>query len=291
MILHTPVLSNEVLSALNIKDDGCYVDATYGRGGHANLILKSLGDQAILHVVDRDPEAISHAKEFLNDKRVSIHHTSFSDMGKFLNENTVDGILFDLGVSSPQLDNADRGFSFRKTAVLDMRFDHNSGLSAHQWLNSATCEEIADVIHHYGQERMARKIAKAIVAKRPIYTTTDLANLIAAIVSKPDSKIHPATRTFQALRIYVNDEFSHIEKAFLSAGKFLKIGGRLVVLTFHGLETRMVKSLARGQSLLVGGNKPSHFYKIIQRSEADLWEKRDNPRSRSAQLIVLEKIK
>ena len=295
---HIPVLSESVLSGLNIQKNGYYLDATYGRGGHSRLILEQLGEDGRLWVVDRDPEAIEHAKLTLQDSRVTICHDSFANLDKILNTKItqqLDGVLFDLGVSSTQIDEKNRGFSFRYDGVLDMRFDQHKGLPIHVWLNQVKYEELADVIHFYGEEPLARAIARAIIYRReqhPILNTAMLANIVAAVVRKRfgDSKIHPATRTFQALRMYANDELGHIEKAFLIAGDCLKPQGRLVIMTFHGLETRMVKSLYRNEPLLQGGVKSSTEYKWISREKADVWEIRDNPRSRSAQTIILEKI-
>lgn len=293
--LHVPVLSASVLTGLAVKPDGLYVDATYGRGGHSQEILARLNDEGRLWVIDRDPEAIAHAQQEIADKRVCIHSGSYTDIPQILSGLEVDGILFDLGVSSTQLDDAQRGFSFRKEAVLDMRFDPKKGMPVHVWLNKADWKEIADVLYYYGEESMSRTIAKAIERRRvtsPIVKTTDLADLVAGVVRKKngDAKTHPATKTFQALRMHVNDELGHIEQALLSVGDHLKVGGRLVVITFHGLETRMVKSLLRGEVLLEGGVKPHTQYRAVGRELADVWEKRDNPRSRSAQMIVLEKI-
>lgn len=292
--LHIPVLSTSVMEGLKLCPEGAYVDATYGRGGHSQMILSQLNEEGKLWVIDRDPEAIEHAKVHMTQSNVCVHEGSFSDIPKLLEGIEVDGILFDLGVSSTQLDDQERGFSFRKNALLDMRFDPERGEPVHVWLNKAHWKEIADVIYYYGEEPLSRSIAKAIERKRvksPITQTVDLADLVASVVRQRsgESRVHPATRTFQALRMHVNDELGHIEKALLAVGDHLKIGGRLVVITFHGLETRMVKSLLRGERLLEGGQVPTTQYQSKMREMADVWEKRDNPRSRSAQILVMEK--
>ena len=293
--LHVPVLLDEVYAGLNVQQEGKYVDATYGRGGHTQRILDGLSAQGHLWVIDRDPEAIEHARCNYNDPRVTICSGSFAQLDTFLQGTLVDGILFDFGVSSTQLDDSSRGFSFRNEALLDMRFDQDKNVPVHVWLNTATYQDIADVLHFYGEEPLARGIARAIVRRRaqaPITKTTDLANIVASVVHRKfgDSKIHPATRTFQALRIFINDELGHVEKALLQSGHCLRGGGRLVCLTFHGLETRMVKSLQRNEPLLQGGERPTVHYRTMARNMADAWEKRDNPRARSAQLMVLEKV-
>jgi len=292
---HVPVKLDAVIEGLNIQHDGSYVDATYGRGGHSVAILQALSPQGQLWVIDRDKEAIEHAREGMSDARVHIYHGSFADIDKVLGAKQVDGILFDLGVSSPQLDQHQRGFSYKNAAPLDMRFDVEHSEPVHVWLNKASFQEIADVLHYYGEEPLARPIARAIVRRRdnaPIVLTTDLADIVAYVVRKRCgvSKVHPATRTFQALRIFVNDELTHVEVALLRSSERLKIGGRLVCITFHGLETRMVKSLGRGEALLQGGEVPSITLKHIASNMTDAWERRKNPRSRSAQLIILERV-
>lgn len=290
--LHIPVLCDAVVHAMHLDPQGTYVDATYGRGGHSRAILGQLGAQGRLWLVDRDPHAIEHARvHFGHDPRVRIHLGSFSEIPGMLSGTEIDGIVFDLGVASTQLDEGERGFSFRHEGPLDMRFNPMEGAPVSDWLNRASCQEIADVIYHYGEETRARAIARAIVAQRqeaPIVSTAALASLVASVVRSPKG-IHPATKTFQALRMYVNDELGHIERALLGIGASLRVGGRLLVLTFHGLETRMVKSLLRGLPLLALGQAPAERYRRVGRDKASFWERRENPRARSAHLFILEK--
>ena len=243
---HLPVLYTQVLEGLRVIEDGVYLDGTFGRGGHARGVLAQLGGAGRLLVMDKDPEAIAAAeRDFAHDPRVSIFRGSFAQLLQW--EQTaggLDGVLFDLGVSSPQLDVAERGFSFGKDGPLDMRMDPDSGESAAQWLARADDTEIADVLWTYGEERMSRRIARAIVAQRQkqaFTRTAELADLIASAMPRGKDKIHPATRSFQAIRIHINRELADLEAGLVAAVERLKPGGRLAVISFHSLEDRIVK--------------------------------------------------
>ncbi|MBQ8829540.1 MAG: 16S rRNA (cytosine(1402)-N(4))-methyltransferase RsmH [Burkholderiaceae bacterium] len=247
-LLHIPVLYKEVPEVLIHNSDGVYVDGTFGRGGHSRIILSKLSNQGRLIAFDRDPEAIASAKNIL-DPRFSIIHAPFAEMKNELDlrsEGLVDGIFLDIGISSPQIDDPQRGFSFRFNGPLDMRMDNSCGLTASQWLETAEEQEIAKVIKEYGEEKFASKIARTIVQyreKAKLETTEDLANLVATIVprNRKDQGQHPATRTFQAIRIAINDELGQLKRALNVAGSMLKPGGILAVISFHSLEDRIVK--------------------------------------------------
>ena len=252
---HISVLLNESIEALQIDPNGIYIDATFGRGGHSSHVLNALSDKGRLIALDRDPYAIEAAKQFADDPRFTIHHVPFSELGSVVEKEglvgKIDGILMDLGVSSPQLDDAERGFSFSKEGKLDMRMDTTRGVSAAQWLATAEAEDITRVIKEYGEEKFGKRIAHAIVTTRdekPITTTLQLAELIDEAVPVKDKYKHPATRSFQAIRIHVNDELGEIETALKSTLDALKQGGRLAVISFHSLEDRIVKRFMREQS-------------------------------------------
>ena len=301
---HVPVLAQEAVAALAIKSDGVYVDATFGRGGHSRLILDRLGPQGRLIALDRDPDAI-RAGEALQDKRLTLVRSAFSRLGGVLGElgvTQVDGILLDIGVSSPQLDDATRGFSFRFDAPLDMRMDPESGLSAADWLASAAEGEISEVIRTYGEERFAKSIARALVAareKEAIRSTGQLANLIAAAVKRREPGQHPATRSFQAIRIYINRELEELSDVLPQCVNALQPGGRLAVISFHSLEDRIVKRFMRDEAM--GEQAPARLpiradmlkpgrLKLIGRAQhASDSEVADNPRARSAVLRVAER--
>lgn len=251
---HETVLLNEAVEALNIKVDGCYLDATYGRGGHSQKILETLGSKGRLIVVDKDPEAIAHARQSQHeDDRIIVWQGAFSafpDALQVAGVSSLDGLLLDLGVSSPQLDDASRGFSFMRDGDLDMRMNPDVGLSASEWLQQAKEEEIANVIWRYGEERFSRRIAKAIVMRREeeeIVTTKQLAGLIADTVYKKEPGKHPATRSFQAIRIFVNRELDDLTDCLNHSLEFLAPQGRLVVISFHSLEDRIVKRFLQVQ--------------------------------------------
>ena len=257
---HETVLLNEAVTALNIKNNGIYIDATFGRGGHSAEILKQLGPDGRLLLIDKDPLAIAHAKGvYKDDERILIWQGSFRDIPLALSEvglkKEADGFLLDLGVSSPQLDDASRGFSFMRDGKLDMRMDPETGESAAEWLGRATEEVIANVIYDYGDERFSRRIAHAIVEKRaesPISTTLQLAEIITAAiprkVQRKEPGKHPATRSFQAIRIFINRELDDLHECLNNSLEFLTDKGRLVVISFHSLEDRIVKRFLKAQS-------------------------------------------
>ncbi len=251
---HESVLLKEAIEALNIKSGGLYVDGTFGRGGHSRAILEGLGDKGRLVVIDKDPEAIQSASDLVTlDDRVSLIHGSYADMGTKLKNNgiqEVDGVLLDLGVSSPQIDSAARGFSFMEDGPLDMRMNTEQTMTAASWLNSASETEIARVLKEYGEERFVGRIARVIVETRQekaITTTAELAALVARIVPKKEKNKHPATRTFQAIRVLVNQELDDLKRFLGSIKSILKISGRLVVISFNSLEDRIVKQFIRLQ--------------------------------------------
>jgi 16S rRNA (cytosine1402-N4)-methyltransferase len=302
---HVPVLAQEAVAALAISADGVYVDATFGRGGHSRMILEQLGPKGRLVALDRDPDAIQ-AGAALQDARMTLVHSAFSQLGEVLGGlglTQVNGILLDIGVSSPQLDDATRGFSFRFDAPLDMRMDPGSGLSAADWLATATEGEISEVIRTYGEERFAKSIARAIVAARQeeaISSTAQLAGLIAATLKRREPGQHPATRSFQAIRIYINRELEELSQVLPQCVDFLKPGGRLAVISFHSLEDRIVKRYMRDESqgeqaprrlpIQAAMLKPGRLKLVGRAQRASDAEVAANPRARSAVLRVAEKM-
>ncbi len=300
---HLPVMWTQVMDGLRVIKDGRYLDGTFGRGGHARGVLERLGPAGRLLLMDKDPEAIATAAElFGGDARVAVHRGSFASLGQWDETAAgLDGVLFDLGVSSPQLDVAERGFSFRQDGPLDMRMDPDSGESAAQWLDRASANEIADVLWTYGEERMSRKIAAAIVMDRattPFTRTAQLAEMIARVVPRGDQKIHPATRSFQAIRIFINRELEDLETGLAAAHERLKPGGRLVVISFHSLEDRIVKRFIASHAKAPAGNRrmpaPETFRASLRdlggAQHADDAELAVNPRARSAVMRVAEKL-
>jgi len=250
---HITVLLNEAVDALVQDVDGLYIDCTFGRGGHSRLILEKLSPNGRLIGIDKDPRAIATANELAaQDSRFSICHGSFAEMATWLEQNgegrPVAGILMDLGVSSPQLDEAERGFSFMNDGPLDMRMNTESGLTAAQWVATASEEEIANVLYQFGEERYSRRLAKAIVMRRvqePFERTLDLAHVIKEAHPKWEKGKHPATKSFQAIRIFLNDELGDLTSGLQTAADLLAKDGRLVVISFHSLEDRMVKRFIR----------------------------------------------
>jgi 16S rRNA (cytosine1402-N4)-methyltransferase len=300
---HLPVMFGQVMDGLRIKADGTYLDGTFGRGGHARGVLDRLGPGGRLLLMDKDPEAIAVAeREFGGDARVAIRRGSFADLAHWdAVAAGVDGILFDLGVSSPQLDVAARGFSFGKDGPLDMRMDPDSGESAAQWLARAGEAEIADVLYTLGEERQSRRIARAIVARRaqaPLTRTAELAELIASVMPRGADKIHPATRSFQAIRIHVNRELADLETGLDAALAALRPAGRLAVISFHSLEDRIAKRFIARHARAPAGNRrlpeATGFVATLRAvgdaQRADAAELQANPRARSAVLRVAEKV-
>ena len=309
--VHKPVLLDEVLEALNIHADGFYIDGTFGRGGHSYEIIKRLGSKGRLLAFDKDPDAVrSVGNKLMQDERFEIVNGSFTMLMQHIKGNEIEeqvsGILFDFGVSSPQLDDAQRGFSFRFDAPLDMRMNPSEGQTVAEWLNHAKETEIANVIYKYGEERASRRIAKTIVKTRvenPITTTRQLADLVRRVIpprknGKKSGDIHPATKTFQALRIYINRELEEIREVLPQAVNVLCSGGRLVAISFHSLEDRIVKRFMRDQS--TPKKYPSELpimpdisdiqLKLIgKKIRATKQEIDKNTRSRSATLRVAER--
>lgn len=307
-VKHITVLLNEAVDGLNIKPNGIYIDGTFGRGGHSRLILSRLNSEGRLIAIDRDPRAIAEAQT-INDPRFQIVHSAFSYIPDICQEldlvGKIDGILLDLGVSSPQLDEAERGFSFMRDGPLDMRMDTTKGLSAMDWLAQVSVEDLAWVLKEFGEERFAKRIAQAVVsynksANQKISRTLELAQIISDAVPFKDKHKHPATRSFQAIRIFINSELDELEKALNSAIKVLAPEGRLSIISFHSLEDRMVKqfmrkqskgeSVPRGLPILeseLNKNIPlKTIGKAIMPSQAEIDA---NPRSRSAVLRIAEK--
>ena len=289
--VHEAVMVEQVITNLIADKKGNYVDCTFGLGGHASAILKKLDLEAKLTGIDRDPESLLKANEILEkDKRFSFINDKFSNIQNHFDPKSLDGILVDLGISSNQLDTPERGFSFQLKGPLDMRMSQSDKVSAETWINKSTKEEIAKVLWEIGEERHSRKISESICRERdlnPINTTQRLSEII--IASKPKrSKKHPATNVFRAIRMEVNSELQELQSLLISAGKLLKEGGRLAVISFHSLEDRIVKRFVQGKSL-EGQNfsftkvGPKHF-------KPNLEEVTRNPRSRSAILRVMEKV-
>ena len=306
---HLPVMVVEALQQLAIKKAGIYLDCTFGRGGHSQGILNLLGQYGQLLAFDRDFDAINsdYAQVMLTDERFKLKHSCFSELENIVKSaglaGKVDGILLDLGVSSPQLDNPERGFSFLRDGPLDMRMDSNAGVSAQQWLASVDEKELVKVLFDYGEERFARRIAQAIVEKRalsPITTTRQLATLIEDAVSVREKHKHPATRTFQAIRIEINKELDELKAVLQQSARVLGPGGRLVVISFHSLEDRIVKRFIRDESgaKYNPGRLPIKevdiakgiLKKMGKALKAGKQEISQNPRARSAIMRVAERV-
>ena len=311
---HIPVLLNEAVAGLAIQPDGIYLDGTFGRGGHSAEVLSALGESGRLFAIDQDLAAVDVAQQrFADDPRFVISHTSFADLPSLCASwgiaGQVDGVLLDIGVSSPQLDDAERGFSFMNDGPLDMRMNQSAGVSAAEWIASAEAEEMANVIYRYGEEKNSRRIARRIVERREeqaITTTLQLADIVASASRVRDRKKHPATRTFQAIRIHINKELEALEVALQASLDILRPGGRLAVISFHSLEDRIVKHFMREQAqgrpvkanvaaprgLPVQREAQTPLQlkligKAIKPSEEELLR---NPRSRSSVLRIAEKL-
>jgi 16S rRNA (cytosine1402-N4)-methyltransferase len=300
-----PVLLDEAIRALNVRRDGVYVDCTFGRGGHSRAVLERLGDRGRLVALDRDPQAVQFASDW-SDPRLHVHHASFASLAQVLRIEAlaqVDGVLMDLGVSSPQLEDPARGFSFRLDGPLDMRMDVSRGITAEQWLQTASEDHIREVIRTYGEERFAGPIARAIVAARSrgaLHTTRQLAQVVGQAVRTREPGQDPATRTFQAVRIFVNQELEELPLGLAQAVAALAPGGRLAVISFHSLEDRIVKRFLRSESqpppvpkglAVREAQRPRPRLRLVgapvrpSAAEVDA-----NPRSRSAILRVAERL-
>ncbi|MGB5395729.1 MAG: 16S rRNA (cytosine(1402)-N(4))-methyltransferase RsmH [Gammaproteobacteria bacterium] len=304
---HRPVLLDEALDALNIKPDGIYLDATFGRGGHSAAILARLNAAGRVLAFDQDPEAIAHGRQaFAGEPRIEFEHCNFSQVARVVTDHKlkqrIDGVLMDLGVSSPQLDDAARGFSFLRSGPLDMRMNPEQGESAMQWLRHVETRDLVLVLKRFGEERFAKRIASAIVAAREnaeINDTTQLAEIISAAVPVKEKHKHPATRSFQAIRIFINRELESVEEGLRGAVDVLALHGRLVVISFHSLEDRLVKRFMRAQSSLpilprglpvMNANERAPFRLVGKPVTAGATELEMNPRARSARLRVLERV-
>jgi len=306
---HITVLLNEAVDALVQDPAGTYVDCTFGRGGHSALVLERLNEEGRLIAIDKDPEAISFANQrFADESRFSIEHGSFSELQSFIEARgltgKISGVLMDLGVSSPQLDDPKRGFSFQNDGPLDMRMDTTSGESAADWINRAPEKEIADVLFTYGEERFGRRMAAAVIREReiePITTTARLSSIIAEANPKWEKGKNPATRAFQGIRIHINKELEDVEQVLDQSLEVLAVGGRLAVISFHSLEDRIVKRFIRkyvkGDEHLPAGipftqDMLNQRLKAIGKAvKAGKDEVSDNPRSRSAVMRIAEKLK
>ncbi len=304
---HLPVMLAEVIENLSIQPNGKYIDATFGRGGHSQAILEKLNSEGRLLAIDKDPEAIIHATQcFGSDPRFAIEHGSFADLETILKKRQwygeLSGILFDLGVSSPQLDQAERGFSFMREGPLDMRMNSSQGINAAQWIAEVKEQELARVLWEYGEERFSRRVAHAIVEKRneaPIVTTKELAEIISAAIPRWEKHKHPATRSFLAIRIAINRELEELEKGLIQSLDSLRVGGRLLVISFHSLEDRLVKRFIQHHER--GGDFPAglpltsdmwhpRLRRLGRARKPSSQESAFNPRARSAILRVAEKL-
>ena len=295
---HTTVLLSEAVDALDLQPDGTYVDATFGRGGHTRLMLSKLSDKGRVIAFDKDPEAIAVAQQ-IQDPRLSIRHEGFAHLGD-LPPASVDGVLMDLGISSPQVDNPARGFSFRHDGPLDMRMDTTRGQSVREWLAEADIQHIAEVIREYGEERFALQIAKAIDARRQERgvptSTAELAQLVADTVKTREPGKDPATRTFQAFRIFINAELEELQQALDATLHVLRPHGRLAVISFHSLEDRIVKQFIAQHAREVYDRRAPFAppqvmdLKAVQRIKPSAEEIASNPRARSAILRVAERL-
>ena len=303
--IHRPVLLAEAVTAMISgpsfqPNSAVLIDGTFGRGGHTQALLDMLGKESKLIAFDKDPEAIAKAQS-LCDPRLQIIHSSFANIEQHIQRASVDAVLLDLGISSPQIDTPERGFSFRFEGPLDMRMDTTRGISAREWLASAAVEEITQVIKTFGEERFATSIARAIVKQREeghsVQTTKALADLIASVVKTREPGQDPATRTFQAIRIFINQELTDLEKGLAAALKVLKAGGRLVVISFHSLEDRIVKQFMQAHAQvniprelpIRAKDLPQGDLEIIARIKPSDSEINENPRARSAVMRVAQK--
>lgn len=303
-ISHQPVMLSEVINGLDVKREGIYLDATFGRGGHSTELLARLNGMGRLIVTDRDPQAIAVAqKRFSDDDRVTIRQACFDELAEVLTAlgiSAVDGILMDIGVSSPQIDTPERGFSFMHDGPLDMRMNPDAGVPVSQWLQESEADAIAKVLWEYGEERQSRRIARAIVNRdKPLQRTGELADLVEQTIGQGSRKSgkHPATRTFQALRIFINDELQQLKQGLSQALNALNIGGRLAVISFHSLEDRIVKRCFQQLSRPAPGNRrlpamtqSTPLFRLLDKHLPGSDETSENVRSRSAVLRIIERV-
>ena len=297
-MLHVPVLLEESLDFLLHDLSGTYLDLTFGRGSHSQEILNRISSQGSLNAVDRDPEAVSYGKKNITDSRFSIFHANYSEIDSLFPQQKFDGILLDLGTCSTHLDNPIRGFSFQSNGPLDMRMDISSGFSAAEWLNSAPEKEISDILYEYGDEKASRKIAKAIVKYRAISsleTTIELTKVIETVL-KRTGKTHPATKSFQAIRIHVNNELHHLKITLSKLHDVLKVGGVVVIISFHSLEDRIVKNFFKPEieelpkDIPINTSVKETYRSIKKKLKPSSNEITVNPRSRSAVMRVFSKL-
>jgi 16S rRNA (cytosine1402-N4)-methyltransferase len=297
-MLHVPVLLEESLDFLLHDLSGTYLDLTFGRGSHSQEILNRMSSNGSLHAVDRDLEAVSYGKDNIKDSRFNIYHANYSEIDSLFTQHQFDGILLDLGTCSTHLDDPIRGFSFQSDGPLDMRMDTSSGITASEWLNSASEKEISDILYKYGDERASRKIAKAIVqfrSIRSIETTIELTNIIETVL-KRTGKIHPATKTFQAIRIHVNNELHHLKIVLSKLHNVLKVGGVAVIISFHSLEDRIVKNFFKPvieelpKDIPINPSVKETYSCIKKKIKPSTNEIKINPRSRSAVMRVFSKL-
>lgn len=306
--LHETVLLKEAVESLNINESGVYIDGTFGRGGHSQKIIEKLGPNGKLIVVDKDPQAIERAEEmFAADDRCLIFHGSFAEVDQYIESiglaGKINGVLLDLGVSSPQLDDAERGFSFSNDGPLDMRMDSSKGETAAEWIATADERDIAIVLKEYGEERFAKRVANFIVERREeeaITTTWQLVSIISNAIPRKEKHKHPATRSFQAIRIFINRELDDLEECLGKTFDILDIEGRLVIISFHSLEDRMVKRFMRNNSTvmrlppeipIVPEELKPRMKLVGKANKASESEVEQNPRARSAVMRVAERIK
>ena len=297
-MLHSPVLLEESVKFLIQNINGTYIDCTFGRGGHSNLILDKISNKASLYSYDRDPEAVHYASSIKNNN-FKIFHDSFSNISSYHKEQSVDGIIYDLGTCSTHLDNAERGFSFNKDGPLDMRFDNSKGLTVSDWINKAGKKEIMDVLYTFGDEKHSKLISEAIISHREKYlidTTSKLAKIIEEIYPDKKTKIHPATKSFQAFRIFINNELDEFKKSLQSAKKIIKTNGIIVTIAFHSLEDNIIKNFFKPsmkffpKDIPLNNEQESFFDCIAKKVRPSDFEIKNNPRSRSAIMRVFKKL-
>ena len=297
-MLHSPVLLEESVKFLIQNINGTYIDCTFGRGGHSNLILDKISKKATLYSYDKDPEAVHYASSIKNNN-FKIFHDSFSNISYYHKEQSVDGIIYDLGTCSTHLDNAERGFSFNKDGPLDMRFDNSKGLTVSDWINKADKKEIMDVLYNFGGEKHSKLISEAIISHREKYlidTTSKLAKIIEEIYPDKKTKIHPATKSFQAFRIFINNELDEFKKSLQSAKKIIKTNGIIVTIAFHSLEDNIIKNFFKPsiksfpKDIPLNNEQESFFDCIAKKLRPSDFEIKNNPRSRSAIMRVFKKL-